>query len=174
MHLRDAVGTAAQRRLEGGGLEVAILPVVLRQHREFAEAHDEQRIVRLLEDEADAVAVEDVDALHALQVGAVLRVAVLDQEAVGEGDVVCRDGLAVMEAGFLAQVEYHPAVVVAVLHRFGNQSITGRGFVAGWVVQSGADHQRFVQLTDAVLQETGRGARAGAFEGVGVERVEGA
>ena len=50
---------------------------MLRQHREFAEAHDEQRIVRLLEDEADAVAVEDVDALHALQVGAVLRVAVL-------------------------------------------------------------------------------------------------
>ncbi|MNY55790.1 hypothetical protein D3C86_1917990 [compost metagenome] len=37
----DAVRTAAQRRLEGGGLEVAILPVMLRQYRQFAQAQDQ-------------------------------------------------------------------------------------------------------------------------------------
>ena len=31
-HRRDAVRAAAQRRFEGGGLEVAVFPVVLRQH----------------------------------------------------------------------------------------------------------------------------------------------
>ncbi|MNY54148.1 hypothetical protein D3C86_1899820 [compost metagenome] len=39
---------------------------------------------------------------------------------------------------------------------------------------AGADHQRFVQLGDAVLQEVGGGNRAGALEGVGIEGVEGA
>ena len=116
LHMRDAVGAAAQWGFEGGRAEVSILPVVLWQHRQFAETHDQQRIFRLLEYETNAMSVEDVDPLHPLQVGAVLGVPILYQGAIGEGDVIGGNRLTVMKAGFLAQVENHPAVVIAVLH----------------------------------------------------------
>ncbi|MNC28414.1 hypothetical protein D3C75_766180 [compost metagenome] len=173
LDLGDAVGAAAQRRLEGGGLEVALLPVVLGQHRHFAQAQDQQRVAGALEHEADAQRAENVHPLHFLQVGAVDRVAILEQRAVREGHVSRGDGLAVMPAGFGAQVEHHPAAVLAVLHRAGDQAVAGGRFVAGRVVLAGADHQRLVQFADAVLLEIGRGNRARPLEGVGVEGVEG-
>ncbi len=94
------------------------------------------------------------------------------QGAVGKRHVVGGNGLAVMEARLRAQVEHHPTAVLAVLHRLGNQAITGRGLVAGWGVLAGADHQRLVELVNAVLQEIGGGDRAGALEGIGVEGVK--
>ncbi|MCY1420337.1 hypothetical protein D9M71_359530 [compost metagenome] len=170
----DAIRPAAQRRLESGGLEVAAFPVVLRQHRHFTQAQDQQRIAGSLEHETDALRVEDVDPRHFLKAGAVQRMAFLEQHAIGERDVVGGDRRAVMEACFGTQVEHHPAAVLVVLHRLGNQAVAGRGLVTGRCVLPRADHQRFIELVDAVLQETRRGDRAGALEGVGVERVEGA
>src|SRR5690606_40914292 len=78
-----------------------------------------------------------------------------------------------MEAGFGAQVEYHPAAVVGKLQGLGNQAIGGIGFVPRGVVQATAHHQRLVQLADAVLIEITRADRAGALECVWVEGVEG-
>ena len=145
---------------------------MLRQDRQFTETHDQQRIVWLLEDEADAVPVENVDALNPLQVGAVARMPVLEQQPVGECHVIGGDRLAIMEASFLAQVENDPAIVVAVLHRFGDQPVAGRRFVARRVVDAGTDHQRFVQLAEAVLQESRGRTWAGALECIGVQRIE--
>lgn len=55
--LDDAIGTAAQRRGEGGGAEVAILPVMLRQHRKLAQAQDQQRVAGAPQDETHPVGV---------------------------------------------------------------------------------------------------------------------
>ena len=118
--------------------------------------------------------VEDVDPLHFLQVGAVLRVTILDQQAVGEGHIVGGNWPTIVEARLFAQVEHHPAAVFAVLHALGNQPIAGAGFVARWVVLAGAGHQRLVQFADAVLHEIGRSRRAASLEAVWVERIEGA
>ena len=172
--LDDAVGAAAQRRGEGGGAEVAILPVMLRQHRKLAQAQDQQRVAGAPQDETHPVGGEDIDPLHLLQVGAVHRVPLLDQGAIGKGHVAGGDRPAVVEACFRPQVEYHPAAVFRVFHALRDQAIAGGWFVAGRVVQAGAHHQRFVQLVDAVLEEIAGADRAGAFQGVGVERVEAA
>ncbi|MNZ77033.1 hypothetical protein D3C78_955570 [compost metagenome] len=171
---RDAVRPAAQWRFERGGLEVTALPVVLWQHRHFAQAQDQQRIAGALEHETDALGVEDVDPQHLLKVGAVQRMPFLEQRAVGERNVEGGNRRAVMEACFRTQVEHHPTAVLAELHRLGDQAIAGRGLVTRRRVLPGADHQRFVEFVDAVLQEVRRGDRAGALEGVRVERIEGA
>jgi hypothetical protein len=147
---------------------------MLRQHRQLAQAQDQQRIAGAFEHEPDAPRIEDVDPQHFLQVGAVQRMAFLEQQAVGKRDVMGGDRRAIVETRFGAQVEHHPAAVLAVLHRLGNQAIAGGRFVAGRCVLAGADHQRLVELVDAVLQEIRRGDRAGALEGVRVERIEGA
>jgi hypothetical protein len=86
-HRSDAVRAAAQWRFEGGGLEVAVFPVVLWQHRQFTETQDQQRIARALEHEANALFVENVDAQHFLQGGAVQRMTVLEQRSIGERHV---------------------------------------------------------------------------------------
>ncbi|MNO88405.1 hypothetical protein D3C76_798540 [compost metagenome] len=147
---------------------------MLRQHRQLPQAQDQQGIAGTLEDETNALRIEDVDPQHFLKVGAVLRMTFLEQQAVGKCHVVGGDRLAVVKACFGAQVKYHPAAVLAVFHRLGDQAVTGGRLVPGWRVLAGADHQRLVQLVDAVLQEIRRGHRAGALEGVGVERIEGA
>ncbi|MNE20209.1 hypothetical protein D3C80_1133180 [compost metagenome] len=173
-HLGDAVGAAAQRRLVAGGLEVALAPVVLRQYRQLAEAQDQQRIAAALEHEAHPVAVENVDPLDFLEGGAVVRMAVAAEQAVGEGHVVGGDRLVVVEARLGTQVEHHPAAVLAVLHRGGDQAVAGGRLVTRRIVGAGAGHQRGIQFGDAVLQEVAGTGRAGALEGVGVEGVEGA
>ncbi|MNM90377.1 hypothetical protein D3C81_1026360 [compost metagenome] len=173
-HLGDSVGTAAQRRLEGGGGEIAILPVVLRQHRHLAETQDQQWVALTAEHEADAPRRENVDPLHLLQAGAIQRMTMLEQGAVGEGHVLGGDRRAVVEARFRAQVEHHPAAILGVLHAAGDQPVAGGRFVPGGIVQAGSHHQRLVQFVDAVLQEVGGADRAGALQGVGVERIEGA
>ena len=172
--LGDAVRPAAQWRGVGGGLEVAVLPVMLGQDWQFAQVQDQQWIVGLLEHEADAMAAKDVDPFNVLQVGAVLRVALLDQQAVGKGHVVSGDRHTVVKGRFGAQVEHHPAAVFAVLDGAGDQPVTGGRLVTGRVVLTAAGHQRLVQLTDAVLGEVGCRRRAAALEGVRVEGVEGA
>ncbi|MNO95760.1 hypothetical protein D3C76_874070 [compost metagenome] len=172
LDLSDAVGATAQRRLEGGGLEVAAFPVMRRQHRHLAQAQDQQRIAGALEDEADAPGREDVHPLNFLQAGAIERMAMPEQGAVGEFHVPAGDRPAVMEARLRTQVEHHPAAVVGVLHAAGDQAVAGRRLVPGRVVEAGAHHQRLVQLVDAVLQEVRGGDRAGALQGVGIERVE--
>ncbi len=116
LHAGDAVGATAQRRFEGGRFEVPVFPVMLRQHRQFAQAQNQQRIARAFEDKADAMTVENVDALHFLQGGAVLRVTVLKQCPVGKRHVVGGDRLAVMEARLRTQVEHHPTAVLAVFN----------------------------------------------------------
>ena len=171
-HLNDAVGTAAQRRLEGGALEVAIFPIVLRQDRQFTQAQDQQRVAGALEDETDAVAAENIDAFHFLQIGAVLRVAVVAQQAIGEGHVIGRDRLAIVKTRFRTQVEDHPTAVLAVLDASGDQAIAGGRLIPRGVVSASADHQGFVQLIGAVLQEMRGRDRAAALERVGVERIE--
>ena len=118
------------------------------------------------------MAVEDVDPFDFLQVGAVLRVAVADQGAVGEGHVIGGNRLAVVEARLLAQVEHHPAAVLVVLHAFGDQAVARRRLVPGRIVGAGTYHQRLVEFADPVLQEVGCGRRAAALEAVGVEGVE--
>ncbi len=174
LHPADPVRAAAQGRFEGGGLEVPVLPVVLRQHGQFAEAQDQQRIVGRLEYEANAVAVEDIDAAHPLQARPVAWMTVLEQQTIGEGDIVGGNRLAIVKTGRIAQVEDDPAAIVRVLDRFGDQSV-GRGrFVTGRIVDAGTHHQRLVEFADAVLEEARRGAGARAFEGIGVECVEGA
>ncbi len=147
---------------------------MLRQHGQLAESQNQQGVARALEYEADAVAVEDIDPLYFLQVGAVLRMALLEQQPIGKSDVIGGDRFTVMEARLGSQVEHHPAAVLAVLDRLGDQSVTGSRFVAGRIVAAGAGHQGFVQFGDAILQEVGGGDRAGAFERIGVEGVEGA
>ncbi|EGH29202.1 hypothetical protein PSYJA_09585, partial [Pseudomonas syringae pv. japonica str. M301072] len=59
LHAGDAVGATAQRRFEGGRLEVPVFPVMLRQHRQFAQAQDQQRVAGALEDKPDAMTIED-------------------------------------------------------------------------------------------------------------------
>ncbi|MNJ39455.1 hypothetical protein D3C77_343270 [compost metagenome] len=83
----------------------------------------DEQCIRLLEDEADAMAREDVDPLDALQVGPITRVAVAGQQPIGEGDVIGGDRLAIVKPRLLAQVEHHPAWVLAVLDRFGDQPV---------------------------------------------------
>ncbi|MCY1366270.1 hypothetical protein D9M69_531590 [compost metagenome] len=102
---------------------------MLRQHRHFTQAQNQQRIAGTLEHETDALRVEDVDPRHFLKTGAVQRMAFLEQHAIGERDVVGGDRRAVMEACFGTQVEHHPAAVLVVLHRLGNQAVAGRGLV---------------------------------------------
>ncbi|MNL63502.1 hypothetical protein D3C87_1876440 [compost metagenome] len=104
--------------------------------------------------------VEDVDPRHLLKIGAVLRVTFLEQQAIGKRHVVGGNRRAIMEPRLRAQVEHHPAAVLAVLHRLGDQAITGRRLVAGRCVLPCADHQGFVEFVDAVLQEIGGGNRA--------------
>ncbi len=147
---------------------------MLGQHRQFTQAQDQQRIARALEDKADSQWIENVDTQHFLQVGAVLRVTVLEQRPVGERHVIGGDGHAIVKPRFGAQVEHHPTAVFAVFHRLGDQAVARRRFITGRRVLAGADHQWFVQLIDAVLQEIGCGNRAAALERVGVERIEGA
>ncbi len=133
---------------------------MLGQYRQLAQAQDQQGVAGALEHETDAMPVEDVDPRHFLQVGAVLRVAFGQQRAIGKCHVIGGDGFAIVEARFRAQVEHHPAAVLAVLHRLCNQPVAGGRFVAGRRVLASADHQRLVQLIDAVLQEIGGGNRA--------------
>ena len=40
----NAIGAATQRWLEGGGFEVALYPVMLGQHGQFAQAQNQQRV----------------------------------------------------------------------------------------------------------------------------------
>ena len=122
-NLGDAVGPTAQGRLEGGGLEVTVFPIVLGQHRQLAQAQDQQGVAGALEHKADTVWVEYVDPGHFLQVGAVLRVAFGQQGAIGERHVIGGNRLAVVKARFGAQVEHHPTAVLAVFHRLGNQAV---------------------------------------------------
>ena len=61
LYLGDAIRTTAQWRLKGSGLEVAAFPVMLWQHRQFAQTQDHQWIASTFEDEADTLRVEDVD-----------------------------------------------------------------------------------------------------------------
>jgi len=145
---------------------------MLGQHWQFAQAQDQQRVAGALEHKTDTVAVEDVDPRDFLQVGAVLRMTFGQQGAIGKRHVIRGDRLAIVKACFRAQVEHHPAAVLAVLHRLGNQPVAGGRLIAGRRVLAGADHQRFVQLIDAVLQEVRCGNRARTFEGIRVEGVE--
>ena len=147
---------------------------MLGQYRQFAEAQDEQGVARTFEHEADAMAAKNVDPLHFLQGGAVLRMAFLEQQPVGERHVIRGDRFAVVETRLRAQVEDHPAAVFAVFDGLCDQAVAGGGFVAGRVVLTGADHQRFIELVDPVLQKVGCRNRAAALEGVRVERIESA
>ncbi|KWV86375.1 hypothetical protein PFLmoz3_03993 [Pseudomonas fluorescens] len=122
-NLGDAVRPTAQGRLEGGCLEVTVFPIVLGQHRQLAQAQDQQGVAGALEHKADTVRVEDIDPGHFLQVGAVLRVAFGQQGAIGKRHVSGGDRLAVVKACFGAQVEHHPTAVFAVFHRLGNQAV---------------------------------------------------
>ena len=96
------------------------------------------------------------------------------QQSVGEGDVLGGNRLAVVKARFWPQVEYDPAAVVGKLQAFGNQAVGRVRLVTGGVVDAAAHHQRLVQLADAKLAKVAGVDRAGALEGVRVERVEGA
>src|SRR5690606_22903134 len=145
-HLGDAVGAAVERRFEGGVAEAAVPPVVFGQNRQLTQPENEQRVVRLPENEADAVAAEDVDALDFLQHGAVVGVTLFAQQPITEGYVVCRDCPTVMKASLGSEVEYYPAAVVRELQTFGDQTIGRVRFVAGGVVDAAADHQWLVQL----------------------------
>ncbi|MNJ70410.1 hypothetical protein D3C77_668630 [compost metagenome] len=84
----------------------------------------------------------------------------LEQGAIGERHVGGGDRLAIVKMRLGAQVEHHPATVVAVFDGACDQAIAGRGLIAGRVVLAGADHQGFVQLAHPVLQEVRRGDRA--------------
>ena len=115
---------------------------------------------------------EQVDALDLLQHGPVVGVALLAQQPVAEGDVMGGDRPAIVEARLGPQVEYHPAAVVGKLQGFGDQPVGGIGLVARRIVDAVADHQRLVQLADAVLVEVAGTDRAGALERIGIEGVE--
>ena len=143
-HLGDAIRPAAQWWRIGGGLEVAVFPVMLGQHRQFAQVQNQQWIVGLLKHKANAMAAENIDALNVLQIGAVLRVALLDQQAVGERHVVRGDWHTVVKHRLGAQIEHHPAAIVAVFNRASDQAIAGRRLVSGRIVLAAAGHQRLV------------------------------
>ena len=147
---------------------------MLRQYRKFTQTQNQQRIATALEHETDLQAVEDVDPGHFLQAGAIQRMSLVQKRAVGKGDIVGGDGFAIVKAGFRAQVEYHPAAILAVLHAFGDQAVAGIAFIARGVIDAAANHQWLVQLVDTVLQEVAGADRRRALDRVGIEGVEAA
>ncbi len=145
-----------------------------RQHRQLAQAQDQQRIAGALEDKANTSFAENVDAADILQYGAIVGVALFLEQTIGECYVLGGDLPAVVKACLGAQVEDYPAAIVGKLQAFGDQTVGGVGLVAGRVIQAAADHQWLVQLTDAELGKVAGVDRAGALEGIGVQGIEGA
>ena len=79
-----------------------------------------------------------------------------------------------MEASLFADAESGPAAVMRIFHPFGDQAISGSGFIAQPVMGLVAHQQTVGQLGDTVHLHAGGISRANALENIRVEAVKGA
>ena len=131
----DPVGAVAERRLERGGADVALLagcvgslPPMLRQHAELTQDHRHFTVTRRIEDEGDLALAGLLD-LHDVAIVGRLHRAVLLDHFHREDHVLDRDRLAIVVARVGAQAERRRREVGRMADRFGDQPILGRHFV---------------------------------------------
>ena len=126
----DAVRAAAEGGFEGGGSEIARLPVVLGQDRDLADDQG-QLTVRLIgtEGELHPPLPELLHGRDALVVELEGRVPLLQHGVEGEDDIVGGDRGAIVPARRGAQVEADPGTVRRDVHGFGQPPIGGEGLV---------------------------------------------
>ena len=156
---RDAVGTAAQRRLEGGRFEVAPLPPVLRQDVDLPDDERQLAVHGVAEGEPDGARSRLRDAGDVRVIVAIERVPLRPQGLGGPDHVFHRHRTAVVPARLLAQRERHPRPVRRHVDGFHQQPVLGERLVQGARQQVVVDQPR---------------ARGGVpLEDEGVEVVEG-
>ena len=128
---RELVGTGAEWRLEGRGLEIAALPPGGGKDRQASD--EEVDVARALRREAheEGALVLRLRRGHFPQQAAIDRVALLLQHAQREGRVPGCEFRAVVEARLGAQQEAVGELVGAPAHRTGNEAVDRVRLVAG-------------------------------------------
>ena len=132
LEVDDAVGAAAERRLQGGLLEVALLglPVVLRQDRHLADDQRQLPVAGLGERELDPPLAELLRARDAAVVESVEGMSLGLERLERPDHVVHGDRLAVVPARLGSQVEDHPGTILRPFDGLGDEAVFGERFVA--------------------------------------------
>ena len=164
VHVGDAIGARAERRLQRGRGDVARIavrvgsrPPVSRHHQQLADDMRQFLVAGPVEGEADRARIERLGRRHMLIVEPQGGI-VVDLGIERPDHIVGRDRFAVMPARALAQAIFDPGVIVRIAQRLGQKAVHRRNLVHG------RGHQR---LVDQSQPGGGLAARQD-----GVERIE--
>ena len=129
LELIDLVGCAAERRIERRVFEVALLPIVLGQHRQLAEDERQLAVLTWFEAELDGTVADLLYLVDAGVVGTEDRRSLRAQGVEGPHHVLDRDRLAVVPARLRAQGEDHPRTILRRLDALGEQAVLAERLV---------------------------------------------
>jgi len=175
----DPVGTAAQRRFQGGLGKITGFPVMFRQHRQLADDQGQFPVFARLEGELDGAPVQLFRFGHAAVVKPVKGRPFCEQNVEGPDHVIGGDRFAVVPAGIPAQGEFDPGAVFGGFHGFGQQTVLGKRLVGAGRHQGVVDAADAIggfalgnEPVEAVISPLRGKARFAALGGVGIDVLE--